>query len=718
MAGRHFKGDDDPFQEAPQGSPYGGSYSPRVPQGGGNGYQGGASASPYGSPSASTGRRVPPVNRSQAAGGTGAGAGSQRGGQRLSPDATGHFQTPGNKVEYYDFNTISSSGDNERLVRKKKRRRSKAPFIILGVLIVLLVAAGAYGFALYSSARTVMTQAQSTLTLANGLGGKILKGGQGDLTADAQKISSSVATMDDELNGPLWTVASYVPVYGADISAARELVSALRDVSDEALGPMAQALTATPINQLVQNGGVLDVNGLQTLVDTTAKVAPALHTANEKVQGIGATNIPQVTQLVKKAKEGFGSLDAAATASQKVTGLLPQMLGVGAPRNYLIVAENNAEIRSTGGFAGAEGMLTIANGKITLGDFEPVQKLSHPSKNVTLTEEELNLYQRTGEETMRTWGGDSFFTPDFPRGADINRTIWADLHDGQHADGVIALDPTFLQYMLQLTGGVTAVDGTQVDGSNAAKVLMSDVYWKYPNGGKIQDEFFASVAAGAFDKLLGNMGGLDLQKLGDVIGKGISEGRLLVWMENADEEAAIKDMGADGALPTEADDPETGIYFNNYSYSKLDYYLNAEYTLGEGTQNADGTTSYPVTLHMANTLDPSQESQLPAYVEAHNGTAESKGQEILGTFLYAPVGGKISDVNVSGGGSLKDATHNGMQVEFNWLRMKPGESITITYTVTTPAEAKGKELKVRMTPTAQQAREGAAKASEGATEAQ
>ena len=44
------------------------------------------------------------------------------------------------------------------------------------------------------------------------------------------------------------------------------------------------------------------------------------------------------------------------------------MLGAGGPRNYLITAENNSEIRACGGFIGSLGVMNVNNGKITLGD--------------------------------------------------------------------------------------------------------------------------------------------------------------------------------------------------------------------------------------------------------------------------------------------------------------------------------------------------------------
>lgn len=697
MAGRHFKSDPADASTSPAGSP-----RPAAPR----------SAQANGARAQSAPNRVSSAPSSDTAQFTAFASGASKtrssqaaGRQRIG--VTGQFPAQGQKVDFYDFGTPDDSNKKELVVRKKRKKHRKHAIIIILILILVLAgAAGACGLTLYRSVKSVKTDASTAVSLAQGMPDKILAGQ--DVTADASQIATLASGMNKELSSPLWEFASNVPAVGNDIKAARELVAVFDDVATNALAPMAQNLAANPIQGLVSNGA-LNAQGLQTLVDTTGKIAAVIHQDNQRVQAIGGTSIAQVTELVDKAKAGFASLDSATSTAEKIAPVLPQMLGVGAPRNYLIVAENNAEIRTLGGFSGASGVLTLDNGKIHLNGFEKVQTIAgggHTNK-VSISSEEMSLFQPYGP-TLDYTAGDSFFVPDFPRGSDLTRTIWAVNHNGQMVNGVIAADPTFLQYLLQVTGGVTAIDGTQVDGTNAAKTLLSDVYWKYPTEGAMQDSVFASVASAAFEKLTNNLGSVSLTKLGSAISRGISEGRLLAWSENADEEEIFKQIGIAGALPTDPSQPQTGVYVNNYSYSKLDYYLNLNATKGTAVENGDGTTTYAMTVELEDTLSKSDAQKLPAYVQAHNGSAESPAQEILGFYLYAPAGGKISDVKLSNGASMNEGTHNGLQVMFNETRLMPGDKVTVTYNVTVPAEGKGKDLAVKVTPTAQAARDGSA----------
>ena len=65
---------------------------------------------------------------------------------------------------------------------------------------------------------------------------------------------------------------------------------------------------------------------------------------------------------------------------------------------------------------------------------------------------------------------------------------------GVAVDGVIAIDPLFLQNMLAVTGGVAMPDGSTLDGANTAQTLLHDVYARMAP--QETDEYFAVAAQG------------------------------------------------------------------------------------------------------------------------------------------------------------------------------------------------------------------------------
>lgn len=629
-------------------------------------------------------------------------------------DSGAQFAGSGSKEDYYDFglnygSDASSSSTSDGLVRhrhrKGERKKRHTGAIIAAVVAVLLVALGASGFMLLNSAKTVKSEAKEAVEIVGGLKDKVTSGDFSTLPDDAKKIDGLCDSMKAETSSPLWTVASFIPVYGSDISAARTMIDALSDVSSNALVPMADNLSQATPGKLFQDG-MINVSALEAVADSLSSSSKVFKSANEKIQGIGDTHISQVTELVDKAKDGFATLNGAVDAAEKVAPVLPQMLGAnGQTRHYLVLAMSNVEIRACGGFPGSRGVMSVTDGKLELGDFVKVDMMKEPLSPLPITDEEANLFTTgwglTGFNTLGYTMGDVTMTPDYPRAAQLASDMQKAIV-GDDIDGVFAVDPVFLQYMLGIVGGTQLPDGTVVDGSNAAKVLLHDIYWNYPV--EEQDAIFAAVAGSAFNKIVDELGSSDIAKIAGAIEKGASEGRILMYSRNDDEEKAAKALGISGALQADTSEaPILGVYVNNYSYSKMDWFLDKRVTIDSSVENADGSTTYRVTTSLKNTMTPQEKAEMPGYFQGHNGISQDIDDEVLRLYLYAPAGGSISDIKTSGSGSIEmnEATHDGLKVAWGGVHMLLGQDIKVEYTVTTSKDSGYKELKVRTTPTAQ-----------------
>lgn len=630
---------------------------------------------------------------------------------RLDDDGA-EFKGSGSKEDYYDFGLnyggdSSTSSTSNGLVRhrhrKGERKKRRVTAVVAAIVVVVLVAFGVSGFMLLNSAKTVKSQAKETVEIVGGLKDKVTSGDFSTLPDDAKKIDELCSSMKKETSSPLWAAASFIPVYGSDINAARTMIDALSDVSSNALVPMADNLSQATPGKLFQDG-MINVSALQAVADSLSSSSKVFKSANEKVQGIGDTHISQVTELVDKAKDGFATLNGAVDAAEKVAPVLPQMLGAnGQTRNYLMYAMNNVEIRACGGFGGSQGLISVTDGQMSIGEFVPRIGLSEDEAVESVDEEDEALF---GNHSNLYNSGNTY-SPDWPRNSQRVAALWKSQY-GQDVDGVIGIDPVFLQYLLGLVGNVSLPDGTVVDGTNAAKVLMHDVYWNYPV--EESDGIFASVASAAFDKILGGIGDVDVTKLVSAVERGAEEGRLIAWMRNDDEQNAIKETGIDASLPDPDDpsaDPVAGVYFNNLSFSKLDWYLNADTQIGQGVKNGDGTCSYRITVTLTNIMTQEEAGKLPDYVAASAPDA-ARDDERLNVSLFAPTGGNITDLTVEGTQfGLGAATWHGIPFYSGTVDLHAGETTTITYTLTTSAEAGDKPLTLRQTPTCQAARDSA-----------
>ena len=385
---------------------------------------------------------------------------------------------------------------------------------------------------------------------------------------------------------------------------------------------------------------------------------------------------------------------------EPILNLLPQMLGAdGQTRTYLVIAQNNSELRATGGLPGSWGTISITDGVISMGEFQSI--LHDEGLQVEITDEERAAIATN----MDTDPAQVNCTADFTRVGQLARDYWAQEGLGT-VDGVIAIDPVFLQRLLSLTGGFTAPDGTAVDGTNAAKVLLSDTYWMFGNDGDAQDAYFAAVAGLAFETIMDNLGNAGMTDLMGVVEQSGKDGRLLVWMANEDEQSLMVNMGLSGRLESDPTKPVLGVYLNDDTYSKISWYASSSTVVGEGVKNADGTTTYDVTTTLTNTITPEEAASAPTYISGTNGAKRDVSDMLDFVFFYAPAGGTITDFQVSEGAlfedyGIADETLSGLQVLRMRTHLLAGETATFTYKVTVSADA-AEPLAVRTTPLAQE----------------
>ena len=182
-------------------------------------------------------------------------------------------------------------------------------------------------------------------------------------------------------------------------------------------------------------------------------------------------DVPEPMGLVVRKLDGFLSdayetLSLAATASR----LIPAFTGLGDEKNFLILLENNSEMRPAGGFIGTYGILRIEDGEIrelTLKDSYLLDSAADPTYNAT-PPAPLQKYLSANKWYFR----DSNWSPDFPVSArnaismftnevlSIPVEARSNIQEPLSFDGVIAFTPTFVADLLKITGPIVVGDQT------------------------------------------------------------------------------------------------------------------------------------------------------------------------------------------------------------------------------------------------------------------
>ena len=520
----------------------------------------------------------------------------------------------------------------------------------------------------------------------------------------AAETSAAVSDFQSQIQGPLWGAAEWIPVLGEDVKAARTLVDTLASLVDGALVPVSQALSAVELDKLVVAEGSdrvrFDVAAIQAVADAVKRAVPVLDGAASAVGGMGETHVAQLTEAVDTAKEKIAPLAGELDEVGELLEVLLGLLGASGERVYGVLAQNNVEIRSTGGLPGQCCRVAVKDGLVSLGEVEGIRNFMNPGDDeamcVPLTDEEVALYSKSvGYMSVNT-----NCIPDFPRVCDIFDQLWSATNN-EHVDGFVALDPIFLQMLMGLTHGTQTSDGTVLDGESTVRVLMHDTYWRNLDDYAATDAYFAEAASAALDCIMGGVPSMDPKSLLQVIRRGIDGGDLLMWASDAEEQAIIEGLGASGEVSLDPAAPQLGVYLNNGSWSKFEWYLNIDFSMGEAVGNSDGSKTYPCNLRLTNVMTPEELEASNAVITGGN-PAKISEDDMLEVFnLYAPAGGRIEVTGYNGQVDLADdKTYRGLQVVCGEAHVQIGAPAEITFNATVSPEA-AQELSVRIPPTVQ-----------------
>lgn len=520
-------------------------------------------------------------------------------------------------------------------------------------------------------------QAYHNLDTATGLVQTIkqeLKDGDTKGAANASyELQIKANAANDAAHDPLWGLAEHVPLLGNNLTAVRVVAETVDSLSTKTLPPLIDVADSLDPKQLAPKEGVIAVDKLAAAAPEVIAADEAVQRAQQEVAGIDRSHLLNVVgRGVQDLQKELASVRQDSQTAARAARVLPTMLGADGPRTYLLAFQNPAELRATGGLFGAYALVTADHGKITLQDAGGISTLINKRFNqpvLPLTEQQLNLYT----DRLGIHVGDTNLTPDFPTAAKITREMYR-LSTGKDVDGVIATDPVALSYILKGTGPIIAA-GHRITADNAVKFLLADVYQIAPTS-RESDELFAETTKAVFSVISSGQG--DSRATLNGLEKAASERRVLVW--NADEklQSDLQATVLGGTLPaSDIDTPTVGLFLNDGTGAKMDYYLTRQATLTQQGCEPDGRMklSLNVILH---TDAPSK--GLPDLV---TGLAMG-GSYVTRTIvmIFTPTGGTIDVVDQDGKRIVPGlGTEGGRSVAAFQVDLKPGGSSHLTITM-------------------------------------
>lgn len=466
------------------------------------------------------------------------------------------------------------------------------------------------------------------------------------VVAAVRNARTALQSADNRVHDPIWTLASQTPFFGRTPAAVRTTTTVLSDLLI-AIKPAEVALlrvTATS-GQPVSPELVRAVSAVATQIKP-ALVAADTQLASLKLGGVPArvaTPISQLRAQVHQAVEGFDEY-------QGLLKVAPILLGLDRPHTWLLLLQNGAEARTTGGLIGATGLLRADGGTWRLTRLEPndvlaAKPIPNPQSVVGRDSELRDLY---GQDF--SWFQDMNQSPNFEVTAKLAMLAERRAH-GDTADGVIAMDQHTLAYLMELTGPVV-VAGQTVTSESAVRFVTRDIYRPFLTkpisvAVREKDARLAVLVRAVFDRL--SSGTVSPLSMARVFAKAAADYRIALWSADQREQAQIA-VASIGHTPQQANRPRVQVAVVNAGGNKLEAYIQAHVDYAQGGCRTDlPRRDATITLTLTNSAPT---SGLPSYVagrlDLNNPNPRPQGSNRELIYVHLPRGSSLTQAKWDG----------------------------------------------------------------------
>jgi hypothetical protein len=515
----------------------------------------------------------------------------------------------------------------------------------------------------FSAAQESFAQANTDLSAVSGLIftiGKIIPNDQIKLAAESREIISA---------------GSSAASLGNNLSLG---ISALLEKNDKPL--------TDKINDFIQYEILAEADA-KNLNDEVAKINVNVLPANYRDQFISL-------------KQKSSDLDLILSKNIDLIQKLNLFLGEKMDKRYLLVFEDNAEMRASGGFVGSYALLDLGQGKIK--NIEAPQGGSYDTKGA------MNAYiippQPMTLINPRWYFWDSNWWPDWEKSAQKMEWFYEN-SGGPTTDGIIAFTPTVLQRLLAITGPIdmTDVNGMTMTSDNLWTNMRAAIETEKTADAKLPYDLAENkpkkVIGQLMQKLMAQIPErLDRDKFMAILSsiqQDLNEKQILIYLQDSDLQSEVEARNWAGKIK-DTDKDYLEVVDTNIAGGKSDRFMTENIDQRAEVQ-ADGTIIDTVKITRANTASSTalfagernvdwMRIYVPAGSQLLAATGFNAPNSIYFTAPDASRGVVDSDVAAEeGNNAVVDAANasttiysdSGKTVFANWSMVDPGQSVTL-----------------------------------------
>ncbi|MEK7497515.1 MAG: DUF4012 domain-containing protein [Patescibacteria group bacterium] len=485
----------------------------------------------------------------------------------------------------------------------------------------------------------IFAKAKKVYTSANGVQTAVK-------TQDIAQVQSSLGILGGDLKSLkgtyqllVWT--KFIPFLGGYYRDGSSVINAgiygteAGNITIETIEPYADLIGFKAGVESAANGEETAKDRIDFIVKTVGEIAPKLDEistkvtlAQKEIDQINPNRYPEQwgkTKIRSKIKAGITMVDELSTGLSDARPLLrqaPYLLGIDEPRTYLLIFQNDKELRPTGGFITGYSIMTVDKGKVnsvSSNDIYNLDKLYKPT--ITAPDPIIKLIKGPYILSKGLRLRDMNFDPDF--GVSMKMFSEAVQKAGiKDIDGIIAVDTHVLVKLLNVLGQIGVpgygnfntnidpecncpqvvheleafadVEGAIVwDQNDPTKIIFAPA--NYENRKRIIGPLMNSVLANALGQPKEKLAGL-----AQAAWESLTEKHVLLYLFDADAQKAVESFNIAGKIK-ETQSGQDYLHINdaNLGGRKSNLYVSQE-VVQDVNIKADGSIEKTLTISYKN----------------------------------------------------------------------------------------------------------------------
>lgn len=349
---------------------------------------------------------------------------------------------------------------------KKTKKSSALIKTILGILGSLVILAIILVIAIVLPLKNIYGQGLITYQFAKEAAGAVKNQDLEKAQQEIKKTKEQALVLQKSYQSLSWT--GIIPFLGSYWKDGDSLLKAslagldAGEISLEAIAPYADLLglkgKSTFVSKSTDERIQTAVLTLDKLTPKIGEIGQKLEIVNKEIKKIDASRYPESFKNFKpraqitEMKTTIESMSELFISARPLLEIIPKLLGEPNPIRYLVIFQNDKELRPTGGFITAYGIFRLEKGKMKLEASEDIYKLSQGSSSKLLPPKPFMDHLKVYSLYLR----DSNFEPDFLTSMKQFEDLYFSVPGRSKYDGIVSVDTHVLVEVMKILGAIPA----------------------------------------------------------------------------------------------------------------------------------------------------------------------------------------------------------------------------------------------------------------------